>query len=144
MAVSYTNNWNNILNKLISIIRVEFTIPVIKGKSSSSASSYIRVAPLGSSKVELASHSEQREFNIAVHYVTQRRDEEDTFLEHITVQVSKLEALIHENITMTLADSTIAFNCHFASQEFDIEQEDEEDNYIIEWSFQCNHIGNTA
>ena len=144
MAVSYTNNWNNILTKLVNIIKSEFTFPVIKGNLLTNASTYIRVIPEGATMVELASHSEQREFNLLVQYVTQRRDESDTFIEHITVQTSKLEALIHENLTMTLADDTKAFNCHFSTQEFDVEQDDMEDKYIIQWNYSCNHIGNAS
>ena len=81
---------------------------------------------------------------IKIEYITQRRRQDEKFIEHITIQPSKLEALIHENISMTLADSTTAFNCHLASQEFDAEEEDMEDWYIIQWNYNCSHVGNTA
>lgn len=144
MAVTYTNNWGNILNKLVNIIKAEFTFPVYKGRIDSGSNTFIRVIPTGSTQTELTAHSEQREFNIDIEYITQRRRQDEKFIEHITIQASKLEALIHDNITMTLADSTVAFNCHLASQEFDAEEEEMEDWYIIQWNYNCSHIGNTA
>jgi hypothetical protein len=144
MAVTYTNNWYNILSKLTNTIKSEFGIPVIIGNDEMKSKNYIRVIPEGSSMVELASFSEQREFNANIQYVTQRRRENDDFIENLTVQTSKLEALIHENQLLTLSDSTIAFNCHFSSQEFDFEIDGMEDSYIINWTWQCNYISNIS
>jgi hypothetical protein len=129
---------------LTNTIKSEFGIPVIIGNDEIKSKNYIRVIPEGSSMVELASFSEQREFNANIQYVTQRRRENDDFIENLTVQTSKLEALIHENQLLTLSDSTIAFNCHFSSQEFDFEIDGMEDSYIINWTWQCNHISNIS
>ena len=132
------------MDKLTNIIRTEFTFPVIKGKINNSSNQYIRLIPEGSDQTELAAHSEQRDFNINIQYVTQRREEDERFIDHMAGQASRFEALIHDNITMTLADSTTAFHCHLPSQEFDVEIEDMEDKYIIQWDFVCSHVGNTA
>ena len=51
MAVSFTNNWKNILDKLRSVLRSEYgnTLPVFVGDEDSAASSqYIRLDPQGS------------------------------------------------------------------------------------------------
>ena len=144
MAITYTNNWKNILNKLTNILKVEFTFPIITGKQTNNKNRYIRIIPEGSTLTELASFSEQREFNITIQYIAQRRKQDDVFIEYITRMASRIEALIHDNLIMTLADNTIAFDCHLATQEFDFEDEEMEDWYIIQWDYNCSHVGNTA
>jgi len=147
MAVTHTNNWKNILNILKGKIGAEFSsiARVIIGNDKREGDrQYIRIEPSGSDLLEQASHMETREFtvNIFYHYI-QRRDINKNELDGILLFVSRLEALIHDNITMTLSDSTLAYNCRLESCELNVGDDDSTD-YIVQWNWKCNHSGNTA
>ena len=147
MAVTYTNNFNNIMDKLMETIKTEMPVPVQKTTTAQpllKANESIRLIPNGSSLVEYASHMEQREYSITIQYVFQDRRENHSFLDHVMNNCSRLEALIHDNLTITLADSTTAFDCKMNDSEFDAEIEEEEGFYVVEYDFSCQHIGNVA
>ena len=145
MAVSFTNNWKNILDKLRSILRAEYgnTLPVSIGDEDSNAGNqYIRLDPVGSDLTEYMVNSETREFTINVFYVFSGANIKKTALDHILRFVSRTEALIHDNISMTLSDSTRAFNCRFESTELGTDEE--ESVYIVSWVWKCQHLSNTG
>ena len=56
---------------------------------------------------------------------------------------ARLEALIHDNITITLADSTTAFNLRMNEMDLDADT-DEEGFFVVEYDFTCEHIGNVG
>ena len=57
--------------------------------------------------------------------------------------MSILEALIHDNPTLTLANSTTAYNLMIGDLELNVEAEEEfEDYFISEWNFSCEHLSN--
>ena len=145
MAITPVNNWKNILDKLRNVLRTEFgnTLPVYVGHESKNiASQYLRLDPQGSTLLEYASHSETREFNINFLYYSAYKDIERNALDSVLRIVSRVEALIHDNITLTLADSTKAYDCKLESTEFNTEEEEEK--YVVTWNFNCKHTGNTA
>jgi hypothetical protein len=51
-----------------------------------------------------------------------------------------VEALIHDNVAMTLSDSSQAFNCRFESTELNADEET--GVYIVVWDYKCQHLGN--
>ena len=141
MAVSFTNNWKNILDKLRSVLRTEYgnTVPVFIGDEESNAGSqFIRLEPVGSELLEYMATSETREFTVNVYYVFSGANVKKTALDHILRFVSRTEALIHDNISMTLADSSDAFNCRFESTELGTDEE--ENVYIVSWIWKCQHL----
>ena len=141
MAVAFTNNWKNILDKLRSVLRTEYgnTLPVFVGdEDSASSSQYIRLDPQGSELSEYNVDSEIREFTINVFYVFSGANVKKTALDHILRFVSRTEALIHDNAAMTLADSSSAFNCRFESTELGTDEE--ENVYIVNWVWKCQHV----
>jgi hypothetical protein len=143
MAVSFTNNWKNILDKLRSVLRTEYgnSLPIFVGDEDSAASSqYIRLDPQGSELSEYSVSSEMREFTVNVFYVFSGANVKKTALDHILRFVSRTEALIHDNISMTLADSSSAFNCRFESTELGTDEE--ENVYIVSWVWKCQHLAN--
>ena len=145
MAVSFTNNWKNILDKLRSVLRAEYgnTLPVFIGDEDAATSSqYIRLDPQGSELLNYMVSSETREFTINVFYVFSGVNLKKTALDHILRFVSRTEALIHDNMAMTLADSTRAFNCRFEST--GLNTDEEENVYIVNWVWKCQHLGNTG
>ena len=148
MAVTYTNNFNNIVDKLMETIKAEMPVPVQKTTSTQpllKANESIRLILNGSSLVEYASFMEQREFSITIQYVFNDRRENNNFLDHVMNNCSRLEALVHDNITMTLGDtnSTRAFDLRMNDMDLDVEI-DEEGFFVVEYDFTCQHIGNVA
>ena len=144
MAVTYTNNFNNIMDKLMEIIKAEMPVPVQKSTTTQpllKSNESIRLIPNGSSLVEYASFMEQREFSVTIQYVFQDRRESHNFLDHVMNNSSRLEALIHDNTTITLADSTTAFDLRMNEMDLDADIE-EEGFFVVEYDFTCQHMGN--
>ena len=143
MAVTFTNNWKNILDQLRKVLRDEYkgTLPVYIGsEDSNTGTQYIRLDPVGSELSEYNATSETREFTVNIYYVFGGANVKKTALDHVLRFVSRTEALIHDNITMTLADSTFAFNCRFESTELNTDEE--ESTYVVRWVWKCQHLGN--
>ena len=143
MPVTFTNNWKNILDKLRSILRTEYggALPIYIGAEESNAGNqYIRLEPDGSVLSEYNINSETREFTINFYYVFSGANVKKTALDHVLRFVSRTEALIHDNMTMTLTDSTNAFNCRFESTELNAAED--ESMYVVSWVWKCQHLGN--
>ena len=66
----------------------------------------------------------------------------ETALDHILRQVSRVEALIHDNVAMTLSDSSQAFNCRFESTELNADEES--GIYVVVWEYKCQHLSNVG
>ena len=145
MAVNFTNNFKNILDKLESIIESEFkgALPVYKGNAiPKGVNQAIQLTPEGSDLVEYNATAELREFTIAVRFVFNEANVNETALDHILRQVSRIEALIHDNVAMPLSDSSNLFNCRFEST--DLNTEEDEGIYVVLWDFKCQHLGNVG
>ena len=145
MAVTFTNNWKNILDKLESILETEFkgALPVYKGKDiPKGVNQGLQLIPTGSVLTDYNATSETREFSITVRYVFAEANVNERALDHILRQISRIEALIHDNVAMTLSDSSNAFNCRFEST--DLNTDDESGIYVTEWAWKCQHLGNTG
>ena len=143
MAVTFTNNWKNILDKLESILETEFkgALPVYKGDTiPAGVNQALQLIPIGSELSEYNATSETREFSIQVRFIFNEANVRETALDHILRQVSRIEALIHDNVSMTLSDSTSAFNCRFESTELNADEET--GTYVVVWDYKCQHLGN--
>ena len=144
-VVNFTNNWKNILDKLESILETEFkgALPVYKGKDiPKGVNQALQLMPTGSVLTDYNATSETREFSVTVRYVFADANVNERALDHILRQVSRIEALIHDNGAMTLSDSSGAFNCRFDST--DLNTDDESGIYVTEWAWKCQHLGNVA
>ena len=145
MPVTFTNNWKNILDKLKSTLRSEFggSAPVFVGRADDSAGTqYFRLAPVSSEITELYAHGEQREFTINIFFYFDSKEIGSKEYDHILRFVSRTEALMHDNIKMTLADSTTLFDCRMDTCTLDVGEP--EDPYTVQWEYLCSHIGNVA
>ena len=145
MAVTFTNNLKNILDKLRRVLRTEYggTLPIYIGADESNAGTqYIRLEHVGSELSEYNTNSETREFTVNVYYVFGGANVKKTALDHVLRFVSRTEALIHDNITMTLTDSSEAFNWRFDST--DLNTDDDESTYVVQWDWKCQHMGNAG
>ena len=143
MAVSFTNNWKNILDKLENTLRTEFkgALPIYTGNKAPAGSTYLQLNPVSSELLEYNVTSETREFTIQILYYFLEANVKDSALDHILRTVSRIEALIHDNVVMTLSDSSQAFNCRMQSTELNA---GDEDMYIVEWEYKCMHLGNIS
>jgi len=143
MAVSFTNNWKNILDKLENTLRTEFkgALPVYIGNKAPAGSTYLQLNPASSELLEYNVTSETREFTIQILYYFLEANVKDSALDHILRTVSRIEALIHDNVTVALADGTNIHNCRMQSTKLNV---GDEDMYIVEWEWKCIHQGNFA
>ena len=145
MAVNFSNNWKLILDKLESILETEFkgALPVYRGNSiPSGANQAIQLIPTGTTLSEYNVTSETREFTIEIRFVFNEANVNETALDHILRQVSRIEALIHDNVAMTLSDNSNAFNCRFESTELNADEES--GIYVVVWEYKCQHLGNVG
>ena len=143
MPVTFTNNWKNILDKLQSVLRTEFknTLPAYVGEVNEKAGSqYLRLDPVGSELLEYNVSSETREFSINMFLYFGDKSDSRTTLDAVLRLVSRVEALIHDNVAMTLSDSTNLFNCRMESTTLDAEEDTE--SYVVLWDFKAMHMGN--
>ena len=144
MSVTYNNVWKNILTALMSKVRAEMKCPVYSDWDSEiKGNQLIRVIPVGSVQGDVTKFSEHRTFNMEVkYYFLNRKDSQ--FQNYVLNQVSILEALIHDNPTISLADSTTAYNVMIGDLELNAEDENEEyeDYFIAGWNLSCEHLSN--
>ena len=143
MAVSFTNNFKNILDKLRDVLRTEFkgTLPIYIGHETKEvATQYLRLDPIGSNLLELTAHSETREFQVNMFYYFADPNVNKSSLDHVLRFVSRIEALIHDNTVMTLTDSTSCFNCRVESTE--LNALDDENEYVVQFEWLGQHLGN--
>ena len=144
MPTTFTNNWKKILDKLESTIRTEFknALPTYKGFIDESAGSqYLRIIPSSSNLLEYNLTSETREFNIDMILHIKSANIKETALDHIFRLVSRLESLVVDNISMTLADNSNLFNCRIESTSFDSTNSEE---HIVTFDFRGTHMSNIS
>ena len=143
MATSFTNNWKNILDKLENIFKTEFkgAMKVYVGGSVDAGNQYLRIDPTGSDLLEYNVSSETREFSIAITYHFRDANAKIKALDHILRYVSRIESLIHDNMAMTLSDSSNLFNCRVDSCSLN---QGDENEYMVVWDYKCMHLGNVS
>ena len=145
MAVSFTNNFKNILDQLRKVLRDEFKggMPIYIGHETKEvATQYLRLDPIGSTLNEYNVNGEIREFQVNMFYYFADPNVNKTSLDHVLRFVSRIEALIHDNTAMTLTDSTNCFNCRVESTE--LNALDDENEYVVQFEWRGQHLGNTA
>ena len=145
MAVSFSNNFKNLLDKLESVLESEFkgALPVYKGVGvPKGVNQALQLVPTGSDLVEYNINGEMREYSITVRFIFSEVNVKESALDHILRYVSRIEALIHDNITMTLSDSSRAFNCRFENTTLNADEES--GMHITQWEWKCQHLGNLA
>tara|TARA_Y100000593_G_scaffold18998_4_gene37864 strand:+ start:775 stop:1218 length:444 start_codon:yes stop_codon:yes gene_type:complete len=147
MPVTFTNNIENILKKLRSILRTEFSIPVYYGYKFLQDNQYIRIMPLDTELLEYATFAETKQYNFNIEFYFLSKHENENEFGIMLRNISRLEALIHDNITMTLGDanSTTAYDCRIDNTEYDADIDGVSDDYfVVLSSFNCKHIGNVG
>ena len=141
MAITFVNNWKNILDKLRSVLRAEFkkVVPVYIGSENvRNSSQYIRLEPVGSSVVDYNSSKNLKEYTVSVEYVFTSANMKKTALDNVLRVVERTQHLINDNSSMTLADSTNAFDCKFT--ESSLNTDEAEGLAVSTWNLTCLHM----
>jgi hypothetical protein len=144
MAITPENTFKNILDKLESVIETEFkgALPVCVGYEQMHGSQYLRILPESSSLISFTTNSEERQYNVKLIYYFDEKMVNTKTMDHILRYTSRIEALVHDNMIMTLSDNSKAFDCRVQSTELNTEEGD--GIYTVEMEWQCNHVGNVG
>ena len=149
MAVTFTNNFKNILDKLRNILRTEFknALPVYIGHESVQASAqFLRLDPIGSELLEYMINSETREFTVNMYYYFLDKNIKKTSLDHVLRYTSRIEALIHDNTSTTYTNENSTtenlFNCRIETTT--LNSLEDENEYVVEMIWKGQHLGNTG
>ena len=149
MAVTFTNNWKNILDKLESILETEFkgALPVYKGNTvPKGVNQALQLVPTGTVLLQYNGTSVTREFSVTVRFIFAEVNIKETVLDHIFRYVSRIEALIHDNVTTTYTNESSEteriFNCRFEGTQ--LNSDEESGVYVTEWDWKCTHVGNIS
>ena len=143
MPVTFTNNFKNILDKLRNVLRTEFkgTLPIYIGhEQKEQGNQYLRLDPVGTTLSEYNVNGEIREFQINMFYYFADPNVNKSSLDHVLRFVSRIEALIHDNITIELTDSTNCFNCRIEATE--LNALDDENEYVVQFEWRGQHLSN--
>ena len=149
MPVTFTNNFKNILDKLRNNLRTEFknALPVYIGHESAQASSqFVRLDPVGSELTDYMVNAETREFTINMYYYFLDKNIKKTSLDHVLRYVSRIEALVHDNISTTYTNENSVvenfFNCRIESTT--LNSLEDENEYVVEMIWKGQHLGNAG
>lgn len=145
MAVNFTNNFKNILDKLRNTIRTEFksALPVYIGHETNQAGAqFLRLDPVGSELISFTSNSETREFTVNMYYYFLDKNIKKSSLDHVLRYVSRIEALCHDHQVMTLTDSSKVLNAIVESTSLNTLEEENE--YVVEMVWRGQHTANMA
>ena len=147
MAVTFTNNFKNILDKLESVLESEFgnAVPVSYGSDDFHGSQYIKLLPTGNTLISYTNSSDEREYSVKIVYYFNEKFIKTKTFDHILRFVSRIEALVHDNQIMTLdkgsdADNSKALNCRVVSTK--LANEPIDGKYFVDLNWVCQHIGN--
>ena len=145
MAISFTNNYKNILDKLRDVLRSEFkgSLPVYVGHETKEVGTqYLRLDPIGSELIEYNVTSELREFRIEIYYYFSEPNINKSAIDQVLRITSRIEALIHDNTAMVLTDSSNCFNCRIETTE--LNALDDENEYVVQLTWIGQHLGNVG
>ena len=145
MAVTFTNNFKNILDKLRNILRTEFknALPVyIVHESSQASSQFVRLDPVGSELITYMVTGEQREFTVNIYYYFLDKNIKKASLDHVLRYVSRIEALMHDYTSTTLTDSSNLYNGRIESTV--LNSLEDENEYVVEFVWKGQHTGNIS
>ena len=122
MGVAFSNNWENILDKLENVIKTEFgaTLKTYRGLNNiMEGNEYLRIAPVSSDLFDYSNDYEIREFSLNLFLYFKIVNAKKTETNQVMSVLSRLETIIGNNMTMTLSDNTQVYNCRVESTEID-------------------------
>ena len=144
MAVTYTNNWKNVADKLRNIFRNEFggSLPVYVGEGNYADSQFLKIIPTSNEIIEKYAKGELREYIFQINYYLMDSNISQNAIIKMLRVLSRIESLIANNRTFTLADSS-SIN-HSRLVDYEILESEDEVQYIVEMDYRCIHLGNNV
>ena len=145
MPVTFANNFKNILDKLRNVLRTEFkgALPVYIGHETKEVGTqYLRLDPIGSELLRYDISSELSSFTIQIYYYFSEPNVNKSALDQVLRVTSRIEALIHDNISMTLSDSSRCINCRIETTE--LNALDDENEYVVQLTWIGQHLANVG
>ena len=142
MAVTYTNNWKNIADKLRSKLRSEFggALAVYVGEGDYVGNHFLKILPQSNEVLERYVKGELREYNFQLIYYFMDVNIKETALTQMLRVISRIESLSGNHRSLTLADSTSTINGRV--DKYEIIEGDDGFEYLVEMSYKCMHLGN--
>ena len=106
MGVVFSNNWENIINKLESILRTEFkgALKIYTNlKNVVEGNQYLRISPTSNTLISYNSGFEEREFSIGMSLYFKNPNIKKQGIDQAMRLVSRIESLVVDNMSMTLS-----------------------------------------
>ena len=141
----YTNTFGSILDTLRLKIRTEFkgALPTYIGHEQENlGTQYLRLDPIRNELLEYSINGEIREYNISLIYYFSEPNINRTALDHVLRTVSRIEALVHDEMDMSLTTSIKCFNCRIENTSFNVSEKENE--YVVEMDWRGQHQGNLS
>ena len=142
MAVTYTNNWKNIADKLQNKLRGEFSgsLSVYVGEGDHAGNHFLKILPESNEVLERYVKGELREYKFQFIYYFMEANVRKSGLAQMLRSISRIESITGNNRSLTLADSTNIINGRV--DEYEIVEGDEGFEYLVEMNYKCMHLGN--
>ena len=144
MATSFTNNWKNIADKLQGKLRGEFggSMPVFIGEEDNAGNQFLKILPVSNDLSEKPQFGEVRQYNFKfIYYFMDANTKKGTFM-HMFRVLSRIESLIANNRSITLADSTTIIDGQISS--YSMTEGSEGFEYLTDMDYFCIHLGNLS
>ena len=144
MAITFTNNWKNIADKLQSKFRSEFggALSVYVGEGDHAGNHFLKILPESTELSERYIVGELRQYNFKFIYYFMDANIRQGALNQMLRILSRIESLIAQNRSVALADSTTIINGELAG--YEITEGDEGFEYLVEMDYSCQHLGNVS
>ncbi len=144
MAVSYTNNWKNISDKLKNILSREFgkILPVYVGESDYTDNQFLKIIPISNEIIEKYAKGELREYSFQINYNLRDSNIGQNVISNMLRILSRIESVLGNNRTYSLADSSTIIHGRLIN--YDILDSEDELQYIVELDYKCVHLGNNV
>ncbi len=144
MAVSYTNNWKNISDKLKNILSREFgkILPVYVGENDYTDNQFLKIIPISNEIIEKYAKGELREYSFQINYNLRDSNIGQNVISNMLRILSRIESVLGNNRTYSLADSSTIIHGRLIN--YDILDSEDELQYIVELDYKCVHLGNNV
>ena len=144
MAVTYTNNWKNIADRLQYKLRNEFkgVLAVYVGEGDYTGNHFLKILPQSNEVLERYAKGELREYSFQLIYYFMDANVRESALTQMLRVISRIESLTANHRSFTLADSTTIINGRLAG--YEITEGDEGFEYLTEMDYRCMHLGNMS
>ena len=142
MAVTYTNNWKNIADKLRSKLINEFggALTIYVGEGDYAGNHFLKILPQSNEVLERYLKGVLREYTFQLIYYFLDVNIKESALSQMLRVIARIESLTGNHRSFTLADSTNIINGRV--DDYEIVEGDDGFEYLIEMNYKCMHLGN--